>query len=140
MILMENHQKRLKNDGIWIVWKNMEIIAITSSWQITKSGVNFGSDDEKAVIGKIRARSLQKQPFHHQQMITDHPNFNLTTDKKYVFSIIFSTFLKSTFLVIFQPFFRKNHPNNSFSIKFWRFHEVWHLKYWMHLIMSYILL
>ena len=31
---MENHQKRLKNDEKWIVWKNIEIIAIIKSWKL----------------------------------------------------------------------------------------------------------
>ena len=59
--------------------------------------------------------------------------------KIHYFSIVFSTFLKSTFLLIFQSFLQKNHQNNSFLIKFWCFHEAWHLKYWMHCIMSYVL-
>mgnify|MGYP004223306187 CR=1 FL=1 len=109
----------------WFYSKEMLLFCWSKKWYL--DGFYPFADDEKAVIGKIRTRSLQKQPFHHQQMITDHPNFNLTTDKKICFfNCFFSTFLKSTFLLIFQPFLRKNHQKYSFLIKFWCFPEEWH--------------
>ena len=65
------------------------------------------ADGGKAVIGKIRARSLQKQPFHHQQMITDHPNFNLTTDKKICFFHYFFNIFEINVFAHFSTFFTK---------------------------------
>ena len=65
------------------------------------------ADDEKVVIRKIRTRSLQKQPFHHQQMITDHPNFNLTTDKKMCFFHYFFNIFEINVFAHFSTFFSK---------------------------------
>ena len=121
----QNHQKTLLAKKVdFNNSKEMLLFCWLKKWYL--EGFYSFAEDEKVVLGEIRTRSLQKQPFDHQQMITDHPNFNLTTDKKICFSIIFSTFLKSTFLLIYQPFFQNNHPNNSFLIKFWWFHEAWH--------------
>ena len=70
-------------------------------------GFHSIADGGKAVIGKIRARSLQKQPFHHQQMITDHPNFNLTTDKKICFFHYFFNIFEINVFAHFSTFFSK---------------------------------
>ena len=107
-ILMKKLTKSSKNIADkkgWFYSKEMLLFCWLKKWY--SEGFYSIADGGKVVVWKIRARSLQKQPFHHQQMITDHPNVNLTTDKNiYVFWIVFQHF-EIKFFVDFSIFFTK---------------------------------
>ena len=81
----EKWTKKVEKFGKWIVWKNNEIIAITTSYKIIKSGVNFGSifhicwcfspisiNQSAILMKKIRKWSKQNNPkkdwFHNEEI------------------------------------------------------------------------
>lgn len=55
----------------------------------------------------------------------------------FISPLVFQHFWNQHFCSFFNLFLRKNHINNSCLIKFRFFHQAWHLKYWMHIIMNY---
>ena len=89
----------------WFYSKEMLLFCWSKKWYL--DGFYPFADDEKAVIGKIRTRSLQKQPFHHQQMITDHPNFDFTMDQNSLFFHCFFNIFEIIIFAYFSTFFTK---------------------------------
>ena len=106
--LMKKLTKSSKNTSGkkgWFYSKEMLLFCWLKKWYL--EGFYPFADDEKVAIWKSRTRSLQKQPFHHQQMITDHPNFNLTTDKKSCFFHGFFNIFEMNIFAHFATFFTK---------------------------------
>ena len=108
LILMKIDEKTSKNTSGkkgWFYSKEMLLFCWLKNWYL-ESFYPF-ADDEKAVVRKIRARSLQKQPFHHQQMITDHPNFDFTMDQNSLFFHCFFNIFEINVFAHFSTFFTK---------------------------------
>ena len=108
LILMKKLTKSSKNTsgkkgGFYS--KEMLLFCSLKKWYL--EGFYPLAEDEKVVIGKMRTRSLQKQPFDHQQMIRDHPNFNLTTDKQLCFFHCFFNIFEINVFAYFSTFFAK---------------------------------
>ena len=117
-LLMKKLTKSSKNVAGkkgWFYSKEMLLFCWLKNWYL--EGFYSIADGGNAVIGKIRARSLQKQPFHHQQMITDHPNFILTTDKKLKLCWN-SIFRNQRFCSFFNFFYEKNTNITHFGSTF----------------------
>ena len=107
-ILMKKLPKSSKNSSgkkDWFYSQEMFVFCWLKKWYL--DGFYSIADGVKAVIGKIRTRSLQKQSFHHQQMIRDHPNFNLTTGKKICFFHYFFNIFEINVFAHFSTFFSK---------------------------------
>ena len=107
-ILMKKLTKSSKNTSGkkgWFYSKEMLLFCWLKKWYL--EGCYSIADGWKAVIWQIRARSLQKQSFHHQQMTTDHQNFNLTTDKKICFFHCFFNNFEINVFAHFATFFTK---------------------------------
>ena len=83
----------------WFYSKEILLFCLLKKWYL--EGFYPLAEDEKVVIGKIRAGSLQKQSFHHQQMSTDHPNDNW---QKNVFfpSFFFQHFWNQRFFLFYE--------------------------------------